>query len=382
MIYVDCTECTPKGAISFHGGANYGKRAVALLAKSGKEITVFLNEGYKIESIEDKRVFNRKEITIEYIKDIKSFNSGSEKDILFIPMIPTRRINIVKEIKQKNKGMRIFVTIHGVRQLDLKPDILDQMYVKGKINIFNHIYAVIQHRIKSLIYIHMYKKYVRYIDRVFTVSNDSMQKIQKICKPKYIKHFYEGSLNSEDVNVGKEIEDYYLVVSGGRPEKNLLRILLAFQDFKKKNENNIKLIATGVPVETQKKLLSYKKLDASIVSRFVNLLPYIDSDQLSTLYLKCRLVIYMSKSEGFGLPLVEAAMHNKPVLTSSITAMPEVLSSGAHYANPYDIESISNELSRICATDNNILMKQITRTKDLVTMKIENSDQDFVMEFN
>lgn len=49
--------------------------------------------------------------------------------------------------------------------------------------------------------------------------------------------------------------------------------------------------------------------------------PQVDQDCLAAFYTACRLFVYPSKAEGFGIPPLEAAICRAPVLCSSATAM-------------------------------------------------------------
>jgi glycosyltransferase involved in cell wall biosynthesis len=60
-----------------------------------------------------------------------------------------------------------------------------------------------------------------------------------------------------------------------------------------------------------------------------------------------------STFEGFGIPIVEAMYCDVPVITSNITAMPEVAGDAALLVDPYSVESISNAMITI-ASDKSI----------------------------
>lgn len=176
-------------------------------------------------------------------------------------------------------------------------------------------------------------------------------------------------------------KNYALIVSGGRAEKNLLRTLVAFQKFKETDKTGLRLVATGITDERKVTLLKCNQIGKSILND-VTLLPYVDEDELKRLYEKCKFVICLSKSEGFGLAMIESTLNGKPILTSSRTAMPEVLWSGAYYADPLDVNSIVTAFEDIQKDDYSEKCKQVNRRKDWVLLSIENSDKDFVREFD
>lgn len=70
----------------------------------------------------------------------------------------------------------------------------------------------------------------------------------------------------------------------------------------------------------------YKELTKSIKADNVLFLGYIKDEQLVSLYKKSTLVILPAKyGEGFGLPIIEGYLFNKPVIASNICAIPEVI---------------------------------------------------------
>jgi len=67
----------------------------------------------------------------------------------------------------------------------------------------------------------------------------------------------------------------------------------------------------------------------------------VSPEDLAAFYTACRLFVYPSRAEGFGIPPLEAAMYKAPVLCSRQTAMESY-----HFFDPYTFDSSSGpELS-------------------------------------
>jgi glycosyltransferase involved in cell wall biosynthesis len=60
----------------------------------------------------------------------------------------------------------------------------------------------------------------------------------------------------------------------------------------------------------------------------------------------CTVFCYVSLYEGFGLPVVEALASGAVVLTSQISAMPEVAGQAALFADPLSVDSIEDQLAK------------------------------------
>ena len=75
-------------------------------------------------------------------------------------------------------------------------------------------------------------------------------------------------------------------------------------------------------------------------------LGYVPDTDLVALYRLCTVFCYVSLYEGFGLPVLEALASGAVVLTSQITAMPEVAGGAALFADPLSVDSIADQLAK------------------------------------
>ena len=56
--------------------------------------------------------------------------------------------------------------------------------------------------------------------------------------------------------------------------------------------------------------------------------------------------------EGFGIPLAEAMHCHTPIITSDVSCLPEIAGNTAIYANPNDVNSITNAIGEMYSNDN------------------------------
>jgi glycosyltransferase involved in cell wall biosynthesis len=72
----------------------------------------------------------------------------------------------------------------------------------------------------------------------------------------------------------------------------------------------------------------------------------ISDEFLMRLYTACRGVLVASRAEGFGLPLVEAALHGKPVLARDIPVFREIEVAGIAYFNGETPQSLATAINQ------------------------------------
>lgn len=104
-----------------------------------------------------------------------------------------------------------------------------------------------------------------------------------------------------------------------------------------------KLLLIRPPDDWLVKLLTQKKIDFQFRSG-------LDQKGIAQAYADSDLIFFASTYEGFGMPILEGQAVGRPVITSNVAAMPEVLKvkNSGHLVNPYSIEEIRNGILKIC----------------------------------
>lgn len=136
-------------------------------------------------------------------------------------------------------------------------------------------------------------------------------------------------------------DDYFLFLGNVEPRKNVKNTVKAFAQFAEK-VSEVKLVITGLKESFIENILGEinKK---ELLGRFV-LTGFVDDLTLLGLYSQAKVFLYPSLREGFGLPILEAMAFGIPVVTSNISAMPEVAGGAAFMVNPYSVEEIKEGL--------------------------------------
>ncbi|MEP0391859.1 MAG: glycosyltransferase family 1 protein [Erythrobacter sp.] len=89
---------------------------------------------------------------------------------------------------------------------------------------------------------------------------------------------------------------------------------------------------------------------------------------LLQLYSGAQALLHPSFCEGFGNPVAEAMACGCPVVTSNLSAMPEVTGEAALLVNPYDTDEIASALTKVVAdktVSSSLREKGLARAKEL-----------------
>ena len=87
--------------------------------------------------------------------------------------------------------------------------------------------------------------------------------------------------------------------------------------------------------------------DASPLATGATVAGRLDDAELAYLYRHCRALVFPSRYEGFGLPVIEAQTSGCPVICSDAAAIPEVASDAAIYFAPNDTQAMLDGVRRI-----------------------------------
>lgn len=143
-------------------------------------------------------------------------------------------------------------------------------------------------------------------------------------------------------------DPFVLAVGNVQPRKNLARLMHAFARVQENLRLPHKLVIVGQPLWLAGDLLA----QARALGEHVVLTGYVPEPDLPLLYNAAQLFCYPSLYEGFGLPVLEAMACGTPVLTSNLSALPEVAGDAARMVNPYDEGELVRALSELlCDAD-------------------------------
>lgn len=136
---------------------------------------------------------------------------------------------------------------------------------------------------------------------------------------------------------------YLLFLGRLETKKNVARIVRAFLRLKAQGIPHQLVLggSPGVGFDEIKGLV-----DSSPVARDIIITGYVGEDR-DRLYAGAEVFVFPSLYEGFGFPILEAASHGTPVVTSNRSSLPEVAGQAALLVDPEDVDEIAQGIFKL-----------------------------------
>jgi glycosyltransferase involved in cell wall biosynthesis len=190
------------------------------------------------------------------------------------------------------------------------------------------------------------------IIKVLGLSTDAVTVVHNGVSGRFGTKPSEEILQEVRSNLGLT-NDFFLFLGNVEPRKNVSNTVKSFVVFAENNDK-IKLVITGIKATFVEEILSEIGKEY-MLNRFV-FAGFVAENVLLSLYAQAKVFLYASLREGFGLPILEAMAFGTPVVTSNISAMPEVAGDAAFLVNPYSVEEIAAGMQT--AYENETLRKE------------------------
>jgi glycosyltransferase involved in cell wall biosynthesis len=138
---------------------------------------------------------------------------------------------------------------------------------------------------------------------------------------------------------------YFLYWGALQPRKNIARLIEAFSSFRSRQTSPVRLLIGGRKAWKTKE--AEQAWAASPFQEDIVFTGYLPEMELYRVVAAAHAVVYVSLFEGFGLPLVEAMHAEVPILSSTVTSLPEVAGDAALLVNPSEVEAIAEGMERL-----------------------------------
>jgi glycosyltransferase involved in cell wall biosynthesis len=154
------------------------------------------------------------------------------------------------------------------------------------------------------------------------------------------------------------VSDYILAVGPTYPHKNFITLLKAYALLQPSTRmQHPLLIAGGRPAY----LNEIRKEAATLgISANLHVAGYVPQHLMAAIYQEAKMLVFPSRYEGFGIPLLEAMACGCPVVSSSASSMPEVCGTAAYYADPDSPDAFHQAISKLLTDE--ATRKQLSST--------------------
>ncbi len=140
-------------------------------------------------------------------------------------------------------------------------------------------------------------------------------------------------------------ENYLLYVGTNKPHKNLECLVDAFQQIQNSLRSDVKLVIAG---PWDKRYDGAEKMATLLGLRDrVQLIGWVEENDLPSLYSGAMVFVFPSLCEGFGLPVLEAMACGTAVVCSNRSGLSEVAGEAALLINPEDSRQLAAEIIRV-----------------------------------
>jgi len=363
---------------SFYSGLyEYGKKIFHTLVQSGHKVSVLLLKSAEIDSwITDSNIdielvespFESK----KYWKEIEEILKNYDR-VIFPYQLIKGKIRVPSNCE-------LYFTIHDLAQIELakfgRINKQEKYYhtLKDRLIKYNIKQAL---RLTGLWWRHIVKvlnKNIKKATKIITISYYSKEQIKKYFKlpDSKIEVCYAPL---KHLSCSKESKltynNYFLFVSASRYTKNTKRALDALDRIWDKNPSFPSAIITGnLPRGVSKRIKHKEKIE---------LLGYINEEDLEYLYKNAVALIFPSLCEGFGSPPLEAMRYGTRVICSNAMSLKELYSNTLLF-DPYDVNDIMDKISKydslkkedmlsIYNEINNKCEKDLKKLIDIITTK-------------
>ena len=140
-------------------------------------------------------------------------------------------------------------------------------------------------------------------------------------------------------------DNFMFFLGNTDPKKNTPNVLKAFADFNSRSEIKYKLVMLDYEENALMQVLNsigHPELRTEIV-----MTGYVPNIEMPAIINQCKVFLYPSLRESFGIPILEGMACGVPVITSNTSSMPEIAGDAAILVDPYKSDEIVSAIELI-----------------------------------
>lgn len=178
--------------------------------------------------------------------------------------------------------------------------------------------------------------------KIKVITNAADQKRFRL----YDRKIIDSVLNKH----GLKYQSYFLFVGTiDYPGKNIMSVIKSYELLKKEKNIEEKLVIIGKNGFNSKVIYDY--VNESPCKDSIIFTGYLEDSELPLLYAGCKIFLYLSLYEGFGLPVLEAMSCGVPVICPNTSCFPEVVGNLEISVSPLDIKQIKEKIDLLITNE-------------------------------
>lgn len=199
-------------------------------------------------------------------------------------------------------------------------------------------------------------------DLIIAVSNFTASQVEQLLnvEPSRIRVIHHGVRSGRAATAGSGKQNLVLSVGAIQRRKNIARLVRSFEAL----PSEWRLALAGAP-DGYGATEELRAVEESPARTRIDVLGYVSSAQLNSLYSRASIFAFPSLDEGFGMPILEAMAHGVPVITSNCSAMPEVAGDAALLVDPLNIGDALIRLANDDSLRESLIRRGLERIKQL-----------------
>lgn len=171
--------------------------------------------------------------------------------------------------------------------------------------------------------------------------------------------------NQKNNSLDYLIKPFLLYIGDRRPHKNLKTMIDVFKVLQEAHHYEGAFVIAGSEKNYDIDIEKYCEDTPKVL-----LVGQISDEELARLYQNMEALFFITKYEGFGLPILEAAQYNKKIITSNNSSLQEISPQNALLLNPEGVVSdladrIHQYLEKNIAINNDDYLKEFSWNKSV-----------------
>ncbi|MFC7347704.1 glycosyltransferase family 4 protein [Chryseobacterium zhengzhouense] len=268
---------------------------------------------------------------------------GLEVDIIFFKSLPFSLKEQYEYVTKLPKNAKIFIPHINIPFFVAKESLF--LTIHDTFHLANpHYYS----KLAILYFKFLFRIIKRNAKKIFTVSEFSKSEILRFIKinPSKIEVIYNGykQLNNFDCDnidplIKEKIGDYnkiILFVGNVKPHKNLKFLVNVFNKLQRED---VLLLIVG-----KKNAFFINENIDTLGNKNIYFTGFVNEATLKYVYEKSCFLVFPSRYEGFGLPILEAMYFNKLIIASNIPVFKEIFGEEINY---FELDNESDLFNKI-----------------------------------